>query len=230
MQKGSNMRKATQNIYLQQNARCRTLYSYNLDLYKEAEVAGKYNMPVVQSVGYVPDKLIGFNSAISSKEHDATIHFYLDDYQIERVWRQPIRYMELIRKYKATLMPDFSMYRDMPYSMKIWNNYRSKLLAQIWQKTGILVIPTVRFGDVDTYEYCFDGMPEGGTYAVSCQSCKADKEAQRIWHQGMDRWMEEKRPENIIIYGPEIEYDFKSAKVHRFSNNALQSMSTRITM
>ena len=207
-----------------QNFRSRTVYLYNLDLYRHIETTGIYDMPVLAPEPHVPDRLTGFNYALSGKDYGSGVHFYLDDYQFERIWRDPIRYMNILKRFDCVLQPDFSIYRDMPYAMKIWNCYRSKLLAAIWQQQGLKVIPTVRFCDTDTYDYCFDGMPQGGTYVISSQGIIRDKEARRIWYRGIEEWLKHVTPGIILFYGENLAFDFGKIEVRSYKNHVTETV------
>lgn len=47
--------------------------------------------------------------------------------------------------------PDYSLYRDMPLSMQIWNVFRSRALGYM-QSNRVKVVPNVRFSDERTYD------------------------------------------------------------------------------
>ena len=64
----------------------RTGNAYNLSEYDEYNTEGYYQMPVLEPCNYIPDNIIGFNYALTSKNKDCGIHFYIDDYQFERIW------------------------------------------------------------------------------------------------------------------------------------------------
>lgn len=64
----------------------RTSDAYNLDDFDEKRAAGFYQMPTLQRCTHVPDELIGFNYAKTSDRKDVGIHFFIDDYQFERLW------------------------------------------------------------------------------------------------------------------------------------------------
>lgn len=138
-----------------------TIKQYNLEWYDPCMVAGKYNMPIITKTDYVPEELIGFNYMLSSVKKNKGIHCFVDDYQFERLWKQPMEYYEKIKEYDCFLSPDFSLYMDMPYAMKIWNVYRSRLIGQIYQNMGIEVIPTINWAEKETFEFCFDGIEQG---------------------------------------------------------------------
>ena len=125
---------------------------------------GRYNIPLIcKYTKKTPQHFIEFNHALThhnNKHCYYGVHFYLDDYQFERVWASPTRYVKLLRQYSCVLSPDFSLYTDMPMAMQIWNTYRSRLLGQYWQDNGINVIPTVSWSDERSYSFCFDGLPQ----------------------------------------------------------------------
>lgn len=106
-----------------------TIKKYNLDLYDPYETDGPFEMPVIKKTLHMPNELIGFNEAISSKHYQSGIHMFIDDYQFERIWNTPERYVNVLKQYDCVLTPDFSLYMDMPRAMKVWNIYRSRLIV-----------------------------------------------------------------------------------------------------
>ena len=141
------------------DARERTYDSYRLNDYDETRVAGYYDFPMLKPCHYVPDDLIGFNYVKSVKEapENCGVHFFLDDYQFERIWNDPIENFGRLKRFSCVLTPDFSLYLDMPMSMKIWNVYRSRLIGQMMQDAGAKVIPTLQWAEAETLKFCFDG-------------------------------------------------------------------------
>lgn len=132
------------------NERERTFGAYNLELIDPDRLVGKYQMPQLDGSKHIPQKLIGFNYMLSSKDTAAGIHCFVDDYQFERLWNAPQDYIYKIDQFDCFLTPDFSLYTDMPVAMKIWNVYRSRLLGQFYQSMGIEVIPTISWAEKET--------------------------------------------------------------------------------
>lgn len=211
------------------NERQRTGDAYNLDDYDKRRVAGFYQMPMLERIDYIPDDLIGFNYALSSKQYESGIHFYVDDYQFERIWSQPYAYIDTLRQYDCMLTPDFSLYMDMPMAMKIWNVYRSRLIGQIYQDNGVRVIPTVSWAEEETFSFAFDGIPTRSTISVSTIGVKKDKEAMQIWKAGMDKAIEVLQPKNILVYGGEVDYDFGNINVKFYVNKVTENMKSYST-
>lgn len=201
----------TVEIELQQkeNERERTANAYNLYDFDENRCTGIYDIPTLDKVIHTPKSLMGFNYCKSTPPQEGVgVHFLLDDYQFERVWNSPEDYCTMLADYDCVLTPDFSLYTNMPIAMMIWNTYRSRLIGQMMQDYGCTVIPTVSWAGTDSYDFAFDGLPTGGTIAVSTIGVKRNKDAFDIWTQGMDECMKLVKPHNIIIYGGDIGYTF----------------------
>ena len=191
----------------------RTFDAYNLHDYDPRKVAGAYDLPILKRCDYIPEKLIGFNYLLSTEARDAGIHFFIDDYQFERVWNTPGIYVEKLLAFPCVCTPDFSLYMDMPKAMKIWNVYRSRLIGQMMQTMGINVIPTLQYAGADTLDWCFDGIEGGGTVAVSTVGVMKDAAARKTWAAGMERALQQIKPKTVVCYGAEIDFDFSPAHV-----------------
>ena len=208
-----------------ENERHRTNDTYNLNLVDiENSTNDFWQMPIIENNNFIPSDLMGFNYAKSSKNKNTGIHFYLDDYQFERLWNKPEDYIEVLSEYECILSPDFSLYLDMPMPMKIWNIYRSRQIGQYYQSMGIKVIPTLSWGEEETYKFAFKGIPKGSIVSVSTIGVKKDKKAFEIWKNGMDAMIKEIEPSTILVYGGKIEYDYQDIEVIYFENKVTERL------
>ena len=199
--------------------------AYNLHFNDIERTDGYYQMPIIKNDNYIPKKLIGFNYAKTSKEKDVGIHFYIDDYQFERIWTSPEIYAEILREYDCMVTPDFSLYLDMPRAMKIWNVYRSRLIGQIMQDYGIKVIPNVSWAEKETFDFCFDGIEKNGIVSISTIGVKRDNNALVIWEAGVTEMIKRLTPKTILVYGGEIEYEYpKDTQIIYFENQVTERM------
>lgn len=201
-----------------------TINQYNLFNYDPDRTEGKYDMPVLDGVDHVPADLQGFNYVLNKPDTTKGVHFFLDDYQFERIWQRPEFYIEKLIDFDCALTPDFSLYLDMPIAMQVWNIYRSRLIGQIMQDYGITVIPTVSWSTKDSFDFCFDGLPQNATLAVSTIGVKQDKEQFEIWIDGMNEMIERLSPTKIIVYGGKVDYDYKDIEVVYFDNATTERM------
>ena len=204
----------------------RTNRAYNLDLIEEL-TDDFWQMPVIENDDFIPDDLIGFNYAKSSENKKCGIHFYVDDYQFERVWNYPEKYVDVLREYECILSPDFSLYLDMPMPMKIWNIYRSRLVGQYYQSKGIKVIPTISWAEKETFKFCFKGIPKGSIVSISTIGVKQDKNALKIWRKGVDEMIKQIEPKAILVYGGKLDYDFKDITVYYYDNKVTENWESK---
>ncbi len=207
----------------------RVVYFYrglklHLDLLDRARTAGFYQMPTIGKTDHIPDDLIGFNYCLNKGNRAAGLHCFIDDYQIERLWTSPLEYVEKILEYDCFLTPDFSLYTDMPMAMKVWNVYRSRLVGQVMQDSGVTVIPTVSWAEPETFSFCFDGLEKGSVVAVSTIGVKKSKAAFAVWKSGMDELIKRLEPSAVLCYGGAVGYDFGKTKVIYYKNHVTERM------
>lgn len=206
------------------NERERTNSAYNLRLFDANYADGFFQMPIIENDNYIPKRLIGFNYAKSSEDKACGIHFYVDDYQFERIWNNPEDYVEILSEYDCILSPDFSLYMDMPMAMKVWNIYRSRMIGQYMQSQGIKVIPTISWAERATFEFCFDGVPEGSVVSISTVGVKRNEYAMEIWQNGVSAMLETIKPSAILVYGGKVDFDYGNVKVYYFNNEVTENM------
>ena len=206
----------------------RTNDKYNLDIASESETTNDFwQMPIINNDGYIPKDLIGFNYAKTSKAKNVGVHFYIDDYQFERVWNAPEKYVDILAQYDCILSPDFSLYMDMPMPMKIWNIYRSRQIGAYYQSKGIKVIPTVSWAEKETFSFCFQGIPKGSIVSVSTIGVKQDSDALEVWKDGMREMIQAIEPTTILVYGGKLDFDYGDIEVIYFDNKVTERWSNK---
>ena len=89
------------------------------------------------------------------------VHFFIDDYLFERVWKDPARYAQMLMDFRAVMTPDFSLFTDYPVAVQLYNHWRKHLLGAYWQRMGMTVIPSICWSDESSFDWCFDGEPAG---------------------------------------------------------------------
>lgn len=164
---------------------------------------GIYDIPEIRPVNYAGGcEFIGFNYAKSCKAPgDKGVHFFLDDYQFNRLWTSIDRYIPMLSKFRYVMTPDFSTYTDFPGAIQIYNHYRKHWVGAYLQEARINVIPTISWSTADSFEWCFDGEPVGGTVAVSSVGCMKNAESKRLFAEGYTEMVHRLHPEKIIFYG-----------------------------
>lgn len=163
---------------------------------------GHFDIPEILPVyeaGPVDD-WIGFNYMLSEPEpENKGLHFFVDDYQFERIWNAPQRYLEKLARFKVVLSPDFSPYGNMPFVMQAWNHYRKHWLAAYWQDSGVHVVPTIRAStDPRSFDFFLEGEPHGGIVCISSMWAHI---AMEELQEEFRRMMEGLEPVKVFVYG-----------------------------
>lgn len=171
---------------------------------------GKYDIPQLapvyeNEIGEIKE-WIGFNYVLSDKEPEGkAVHFFIDDYQFQRLWNSPEKYMEKLARYEAVLTPDFSPYADMPLATQIFNHYRKHWVGALMQEYGVKVVPTIRASrDERSLDFYLDGEPKGGVVCISSM-WTSDDEAREYFLREYETMRKTLKPEKIYVYGNEVE-------------------------
>lgn len=166
------------------------------------EGVGEYNIPELKSAVFEVDNWISFNFARGCEEPEKHgIHFFVDDYQFMRLWKNPDAYNDMLSRFQVVCTPDFSTYTDFPKAIQIYNHYRKHWLGAYWQEHNIKVIPTISWSDETSFEWCFNGEPVGGMVAVSSVGTQGNKRAARLFEAGYTEMKTRLRPSQIVLYG-----------------------------
>lgn len=190
---------------------CFENFEYCLEFQPEYE--GKYDIPVMEPC-YLDvsedDRLLRFCDwkSVNDPENYIT-HFYYDDYKFIQAWRKPEKYLDRLSRFKAVIAPEFSLYTDFPKTLQILSCYRRQWLAAYWQYNGIEVIPCVLWGDEDSYDFCFDGIPCNGVVSVSTVGIKRkpnwNGRQYDLFKRGYDEMLIRIAPDTILWNGPMVD-------------------------
>lgn len=168
-------------------------------LFENAAFSSDYEMPIIEATQTVPLKLVSFNECFKIEHpEEYFVHFYIDDYQFERIWNKPKRSVEILRKFAGVISPDFSLYLDMPRPQQIWNDYRNKLLGYFLQSCKITVIPNVSWSDSKSFDFCFDGLPTQSVVSISTNGTH-NNEAKLYFLNGYREMLRRLQPSKVLV-------------------------------
>lgn len=160
--------------------------------------SGKYDMPLMKIQHFeISNDITSFNE----REKTKGLHFFIDDYQFQRLWNNPLAYIDLLKKYDFVCSPDFSLYLDMPKALQMFNTYKKQFLSVLFQEFGINVLPTVSWSDKDSFDFCFDGIPRRSCVAISTVGSLRTEESKRIFDDGFNEMISRINPPKILWYG-----------------------------
>ena len=164
---------------------------------------GEYDIPQIIGVDDVQVKeWIPFNYVLTCKEpQEKGVHFFLDDYQFERVWNNIDKYTEVLQRFKAVMSPDFSMFTVNPKALQIYQHFRKHFIGAYWQANGLMVVPTINWSDEKSFEWCFDGEPTNSVVAISTVGSMNSKANKEGFYKGYEQMKKQLQPKKILCYG-----------------------------
>lgn len=169
-----------------------------------------FGIPDIYPTQTVGDQMVRFMDLAEIEDPENYIAcFYYDDFKFMAAWRNPDKYVEKLREFKAVVSPNFSLYTDFPRALQILSCCRRQWVGAYWQMLGLDVIPNVCWGDKKSFDYCFLGIPSGGVVSVSTVGVKADPEwngtAGNMFMDGYNEMMRRLHPSVVLFYGDMIE-------------------------
>ena len=190
---------------------------WNAFMLKDAEFVLGSDIPICDSTkDSVPHELISYEDAKHiyklklNKEPnffvDAFVHFYIDDQKFDGtrdgIWNNPYKALEIIRHFAGAITPDFSTNADFPDAIKRYNTFRMRAFGHWLITNNITVINNVRWGTIETWDYCFDGIPLNSIISIGTVASGLHKlENRPHFEDGLHRLVEIIQPSTIVIYG-----------------------------
>ena len=167
------------------------------------EGVGPYSIPELKPTQFIDTcEFISFNYASSTKDRENKgVHFFIDDYQFNRLWNNIDKYVDMLSQFKCVMTPDFSTYTDFPKAIQIYNHFRKHWVGAYLQEYGVNIIPTISWSTQNSFEWCFEGEPEGGCVAVSSVGCTNSREKKKLFLEGYFEMVRRLQPTTIIFYG-----------------------------
>jgi hypothetical protein len=172
--------------------------------------SGESGIPALKRTGMpaLPTQLVRYRKRLRSegRQKEAInkmgVHFFAEDRDIEVVWSRPHKPLPYLSKFKSVLTPDFSLYRDWPRVMQMWNVYRSRWVGCFWQFKGFQVIPTVSWSNQTSWEFAFEGIAKGSLVAVSAIGVsRQDMTQMQMFTDGFKEMVAQLDPCGVIVSG-----------------------------
>ena len=127
------------------------------------------------------------------------VHFYKWDDKLERFYKNPQKYIDILKQYKFIFTPDYSIYICSNPNVQRFNVFRSRWVGNYYQRKGLVVYPGAGWGGKETFSWCFAGLPYNATLSIS--TLGTFREHKKAFLDGYFELLKQKKPENILCYG-----------------------------
>jgi hypothetical protein len=182
-----------------------------------ATLVGKYRFPQLKPTQSIPHDVIGYNErSRDSNPEQHWVDFFIDDALFESFWNHPEMSFDNLRKYEGIVTTDYSMHPEFLPAQNIWNCARNRVMAYYLQSNGFDIVPVATWCEKEDFEWCFDGLPELSSIAISTNGCMSSPYSKRIFLQGVEELQRVKHPSHLIVCGRELEELNKYDNVHYY--------------
>ena len=201
--------------------------THRINYWDDAELVGSHKLPQLAPQTLIPHDVVSFNERNAVKDpSEHWLDFFIDDDQFERCWtefergmvgdsnternswRSLDRYIPQLMRFEGVIGTDYSMFPEMLPDQRNWNCARNRVFAYRMQRHGIPCIPVASWCCEEDWDWCFDGLPEESSIAVSTNGCCRNAGTRRMFRRGIDELIRRKRPYAVIVCGrsfPELE-------------------------
>ena len=136
------------------------------------------------------------------------LHMFVADYHFANPLWKRLQYKTMeLSKFDLLFAPDYSVFVNPNYKqISIQGIYKSRFIAAYWQQCGFNVVPVASWGDVNSFKWCFEGLPDGGIIAVGNETVQIrDHSSVTLWQWGLHELEIQKKPSMILVYGKRID-------------------------
>ncbi|MCI6809465.1 MAG: DUF4417 domain-containing protein [Spirochaetia bacterium] len=185
---------------------CWQIKNYDFDKDRVKGITDEY--PIVIGTQKIPEQLVLFGKESKPENlkdaSNRSIHFFQHDYLFEPTIRsesKSISKLEVFKKYQSVILPDCSIYTNLPLPVQQYQTYKSRAFGIFLSDNGVNIIPSVRWGDKYSWDFCFSGIMKNSLLAVGTLSALGTSEDKRNFHAGFLEMLNRLEPASLIIYG-----------------------------
>lgn len=127
-------------------------------------------------------KLVSLSNVSAKDKHakDKIVQPFKFDCDLERFYKNPVKFLPILTRYYAVSTLDFSMHKNMEVAQIINATFMNRWSGAFLQMNGYpYVIVTVGWVTSETYDICFSGIEDGtvlmiSTLGVNNDRCRTD--------------------------------------------------------
>ncbi len=180
----------------------------NMHLIKDMVLTPQNGFPILRPyTGSIDFEVFPYSMHNKLSGENQALHFFTYDCNFDNaVWKNLERTTCSIRNFRCLFTPDYSLYVDdsLTHQNKEFT-YRTRFIGAYWQNCGFDVIPTVSWGNANSFEYAFEGLPSNSVLAVCGVGNKHCRASRELWEYAIHRIEEDLNPIAILVYGENVE-------------------------
>ena len=172
-------------------------------LVEGARFVGTSDIPMLMDIpnDKTPNSLWPFERRNLTTNYRQYIHFYMHDKGFAPILHSPDRYLPKLQLYDGMLTPDFTLTVGQSRCLQEANTYMNRAVGFYFQRHGVPVIPSIRWSDKTSFDFCFLGVPKNRMVSISTHGCIKSMEQKLLFKEGLDAMLNELQPPIVLVHG-----------------------------
>lgn len=159
-----------------------------------------------------PKELQSFSKSLIHPNYNAFVHFYEEDYKTSKFRKCPEDYLTHLRKFAGVISPDFSIGWCDPIEVQKEHAEFNTNCYNLFVNSGLNCIRNVRYGDANSYDFCFEWVPRKSMLAIGSHGALRRADYRLVFEAGLDELCKRRKPHTLIVYGYAPDDIFKKYK------------------
>ena len=181
----------------------------NLHLSSNMEYEGDFDIPIVKPYrGEAPDFLLPYNMAMGCETNHVGIHMYIHDCLFSNLWDKLERQTLKLARFDLLVGPDYSLYMNRSKAINVMNVYKNRFISAYWQQCGLNVVPSCSWANVDSFRFCFDGLPTHSIISIGTEAGLNNRFEKKLFIKAVEELFKKKSPVGLMVYGKDSMNDF----------------------
>ena len=180
----------------------------NMHLAKDMKFTSMHGFPVLHAyTGNTDFEVFPYAKRKGLNGRNQALQFFTYDCNFDNaVWKNLETTTYNIREFDYLFTPDYSLYVDENLThQNIEFTYRTRFVGAYWQNCGFNVIPTVSWGNANSFSYAFEGLPSHSVLATCGIGHNHCSSSRQLWEYAIRLIETELSPIAILICGEEVE-------------------------
>lgn len=148
-----------------------------------------------------PERVQSFSQSFYNPDYGAYIHFFEAEKDCPAYKKDLSTFKEHLQKFKGVISLDNSIEWCAPLSEQQKANDLNLESQKFFQDCSITFIRNIRFGDANSYPFCFANIQENATIIIGSHGTQKRADYKAVFNAGACTFVKIKRPKLLMVYG-----------------------------
>jgi len=149
----------------------------------------------------IPQRVQSFSMSLIHPDYGAWLHFYEEEKKCKAYTEGLSPFIGHIKNFPGSITLDRSIGWCDPLDVQKDADNLNKYSRELFEVNGISYIINVRFGDKNSYPFCFRNVPQNSILFIGNHGTQRYADYKAVQFAGTDELIKRKRPQILLVYG-----------------------------